>query len=78
MQLRHNRALPKHLGRVILRQIFAAVESSQPAKSLAPAPHFSPHRETPSIRTLMQFARSADFDTRTDDKHTENRAVASV
>lgn len=78
MQLRHSRALPKQLGRVILRQVFAAVESSQPAKSLAPAPHFSPRRELATIRELTQFARSADFDTRQGDKHTENRAVASV
>ncbi|MBL8826803.1 MAG: hypothetical protein JNM18_07430 [Planctomycetaceae bacterium] len=78
MQLRHNRALPKQLGRVILRQIFAAVESSQPAKSLAPAPHFLPHRESTTIRELAQFAQAADFDTRRGDKHTENRAVVSV
>jgi hypothetical protein len=73
-----SRARPKHLGRVILRQVFQAVSPSQPAKSVAPAPHFLPRSVTVKSLFSAWFAPAASFDMRPHDKHTEIKGSASV
>lgn len=71
MSRHSHRALPKHLGRVILRQVFSTAQTTHAAQSLVPAPHFSPRAEPLPVANLPRLAPAAHFDMPVLDKHTE-------
>lgn len=66
-----HRALPKHLGRVILRQVFSSSQAVNPAPSLVPAPHFAPRATVEKPLLSPRLAPAAHFDMPVLDKHTE-------